>query len=65
VVYGLGSACGKVVALGIFAVKKTQRVLVKTRLTSVAKRINMALIIGYESRAIGRSALRTTDRIQM
>ena len=65
VIRRLGSACGKVVALGIFAVKKTKRILVKTGLTSVAKRINVALIIGYESRAISRSALRTTDRIQM
>jgi hypothetical protein len=45
VIDGLGSACRKVVALGILAIEKAKRILRKSFLAGIAKRIYMALIV--------------------
>jgi hypothetical protein len=63
VVYGLRSAHSKSVAIGILAIKKTERILLKSGLTGIAKSINVRVIILHKSSSVLRSALLTSDRI--
>ena len=52
---------GKLVALGILAVKKTQRVFVKALTAGIAELVLFAFIIGNESLSVLRTALTAAD----
>jgi hypothetical protein len=65
VIHGLGSAKGDLMTIGILAVKKTERIFLKSCLAGIAKAINITLEVINKSLSVCRSAFLTADRVHV